>query len=225
MVDFIGIERIQELVTRRGTARFIEELAGEIEADFLRWRVFDKSPRHATHSPGGVIELMAGLGRTAVRLQVRERTPAEHRGGAAHGDGVRSPGGCSDRLPAAACGADPHHGAAHRRNLGTGGPPHGPPGQPRDGPDRQRRAERIPDHRLPSHARHPRSAAVRHRCRCEPPSSSTISHGCSYRTCRCSAAGRPRRPCRAPISSRPSTGRQAQRHDSDTADDHRGRTP
>src|ERR1700716_1315237 len=58
MVNFIGIERIQELVARRGTARFIEELAGEIEADFLRWSVFDKSPRHATHSPVGVIELM-----------------------------------------------------------------------------------------------------------------------------------------------------------------------
>ena len=58
MVDFIGIERIQALVARRGVARFIEELAGEIEADFLRWSVFDKSPRHATHSPVGVIELM-----------------------------------------------------------------------------------------------------------------------------------------------------------------------
>ena len=35
MVDFIGIERIQELVARRGAARFIEELAREIAADFL----------------------------------------------------------------------------------------------------------------------------------------------------------------------------------------------
>lgn len=58
MVDFIGIERIQELVARRGAARFIEELGGEIEADFLRWESFDKSPRHASHSPVGVIELM-----------------------------------------------------------------------------------------------------------------------------------------------------------------------
>jgi ornithine cyclodeaminase len=58
MVDFIGIERIQELVARRGAARFIEELAGEIEADFLRWDCFDKSARHASHSPVGVIELM-----------------------------------------------------------------------------------------------------------------------------------------------------------------------
>src|SRR5437879_12852566 len=58
MVDFIGIGRIQELVGRRGAARFVEELAAEIEAAFLRWSAFDKSPRHATHSPLGVIELM-----------------------------------------------------------------------------------------------------------------------------------------------------------------------
>ena len=58
MVDFIGIERVRELVGRRGAARFIEELAGEIEADYLRWGEFDKSPRHATHSSVGVIELM-----------------------------------------------------------------------------------------------------------------------------------------------------------------------
>ena len=58
MVDFIGIERVQQLVARRGPARFMEELAGEIEADFLRWGEFDKSARHATHSPVGVIELM-----------------------------------------------------------------------------------------------------------------------------------------------------------------------
>jgi ornithine cyclodeaminase len=58
MVDFIGIGRVQELVSRRGAARFIEELTREIESDFLRWNDFEKSPRHASHSPGGVIELM-----------------------------------------------------------------------------------------------------------------------------------------------------------------------
>lgn len=58
MVDFTGIERVRELVQRRGTAAFIEELAGEIEADYRRWPDFDKSPRHAVHSPLGVIELM-----------------------------------------------------------------------------------------------------------------------------------------------------------------------
>jgi ornithine cyclodeaminase len=58
MVDFIGIERVQELVAKKGAARFIEELAREIEADFMRWEAFEKSPRHASHSAVGVIELM-----------------------------------------------------------------------------------------------------------------------------------------------------------------------
>jgi ornithine cyclodeaminase len=58
MVDYIGIERVQELLSRVGPARFIEGLAAEIEADYRRWREFDKSPRHATHSSVGVIELM-----------------------------------------------------------------------------------------------------------------------------------------------------------------------
>lgn len=58
MVDYIGVERVQELVSRIGPARFIEELAAEIEADYRRWDEFDKSPRHATHSAVGVIELM-----------------------------------------------------------------------------------------------------------------------------------------------------------------------
>src|ERR1700751_788636 len=53
MVDFIGIERIQELVSRWGAARFIEELAREIESDFLRWSEFEKSPRHGSNSSVG----------------------------------------------------------------------------------------------------------------------------------------------------------------------------
>jgi ornithine cyclodeaminase len=58
MVHYIGVERIQELLSRIGPARFIEELAAEIQADYRRWREFDKSARHATHSDVGVIELM-----------------------------------------------------------------------------------------------------------------------------------------------------------------------
>jgi len=58
MVDYIGIERLQELVQRVGLARFIEGLAAEIESDYRRWEQFDKSARHAIHSPVGVIELM-----------------------------------------------------------------------------------------------------------------------------------------------------------------------
>jgi ornithine cyclodeaminase len=58
MVDYIGIADIQRIVGHTGPALFIEGLAAEIEADYRRWGEFDKSARHAIHSPGGVIELM-----------------------------------------------------------------------------------------------------------------------------------------------------------------------
>ncbi len=58
MVDYIGIDGIQRIVARTGATTFIEGLALEIESDYRRWGEFDKSARHAIHSPGGVIELM-----------------------------------------------------------------------------------------------------------------------------------------------------------------------
>jgi ornithine cyclodeaminase len=58
MVDYIGTARVRELVSRKGAGCFIEELAGEIEADYLRWNEFEKSARLASHSSDGVIELM-----------------------------------------------------------------------------------------------------------------------------------------------------------------------
>jgi len=58
MVSYIGTERLRRLVARKGVAPFIEALAGEIEADYRRWGEFEKTARHASHSPEGVIELM-----------------------------------------------------------------------------------------------------------------------------------------------------------------------
>ncbi len=58
MVNYIGTRRIRELVAKVGAARFMETLAGEIDADYRRWSEFEKSARHASHSAVGVIELM-----------------------------------------------------------------------------------------------------------------------------------------------------------------------
>jgi ornithine cyclodeaminase len=58
MVDYIGTARLRELVSGIGPARFIEALAGEIDADYRRWDEFEKSARLASHSAAGVIELM-----------------------------------------------------------------------------------------------------------------------------------------------------------------------
>jgi ornithine cyclodeaminase len=58
MVDYIGTARLRDLLSGIGAGRFIEELAGEIAADYQRWDQFEKSPRLASHSSVGVIELM-----------------------------------------------------------------------------------------------------------------------------------------------------------------------
>lgn len=58
MVNYIGVSDIQRLVANLGIATFIERLAGEIENDYRRWGEFEKSARLASHSAGGVIELM-----------------------------------------------------------------------------------------------------------------------------------------------------------------------
>jgi ornithine cyclodeaminase len=49
---------MMELVLAVGVEQFLLELAEFIKADFLRWEDFDKTPRLASHSIDGVIELM-----------------------------------------------------------------------------------------------------------------------------------------------------------------------
>lgn len=57
-VPFVSVDNMMRLVNRLGIETMLRELAGYIEADFLRWPEFDKTPRVAAHSPEGVIELM-----------------------------------------------------------------------------------------------------------------------------------------------------------------------
>ena len=117
MVDFIGIERVRELVARRGAARFIEELAQEIEADFVRWDAFEKSPRHASHSQVGVIELMPACDGRLYAFKYVNGHPKNTARGPADRDRLRRAGRRRDRLPAAAVRADADHRAAHRGHL------------------------------------------------------------------------------------------------------------
>ncbi|WP_138466748.1 ornithine cyclodeaminase [Poseidonocella sp. HB161398] len=57
-VPFVSVDNMMRLVQSIGPETFLTELAGFIEADFRRWPDFDKTPRVASHSPDGVIELM-----------------------------------------------------------------------------------------------------------------------------------------------------------------------
>ena len=49
---------VSRIVAAQGLPAFLARLVDYLEADFRRWPDFDKSPRSAAHSDGGVIELM-----------------------------------------------------------------------------------------------------------------------------------------------------------------------
>ena len=57
-VPFVSVQNMMNLTHHIGLETMLRGLAGEIEADFKRWEQFDKTPRVASHSDVGVIELM-----------------------------------------------------------------------------------------------------------------------------------------------------------------------
>ena len=58
MVNYLGVNSVRELVRQVGLAHFLQRLVDAMDSDYRRWEQFDKSARHAIHSPVGVIELM-----------------------------------------------------------------------------------------------------------------------------------------------------------------------
>ncbi|MDD9716444.1 ornithine cyclodeaminase [Dinoroseobacter sp. PD6] len=57
-IRFVSVENMMKLVHSIGIETMLRDLARYIEDDFRRWEKFDKTPRVASHSPEGVIELM-----------------------------------------------------------------------------------------------------------------------------------------------------------------------
>ena len=58
IVPFVSVDSMMKLVLAIGIDRFLTDLVAYIEEDFRRWEIFDKTPRVASHSVDGVIELM-----------------------------------------------------------------------------------------------------------------------------------------------------------------------
>ena len=58
MVPFVSVDRMMKMVNQIGIEDVLIGLAETIEQDFRRWDLFDKTPRIASHSAEGVIELM-----------------------------------------------------------------------------------------------------------------------------------------------------------------------
>jgi ornithine cyclodeaminase len=57
-VPFISVDDMMNLIHRIGIREMIAGISRYIEEDFARWQQFDKTPRVASHSPEGVIEVM-----------------------------------------------------------------------------------------------------------------------------------------------------------------------
>ena len=55
---FLSPQDVANLISRQSLASTLQGMAAYIAQDFLRWKCFDKAPRVASHSAGGVIELM-----------------------------------------------------------------------------------------------------------------------------------------------------------------------
>lgn len=58
MVKIISIDDVRTILQRVPLREFFLELIVRLRKDFARWPEFLKTPRHATHYPHGVIELM-----------------------------------------------------------------------------------------------------------------------------------------------------------------------
>ena len=58
MIHYVSVENMVALIKDKGVEAIITAIADAIEADFKRWKDFDKQPRIAAHSDLGVIELM-----------------------------------------------------------------------------------------------------------------------------------------------------------------------
>ena len=58
MVPFVSVENMMKLIHSIGPRQMIAGIAEYVESDFRRWELFDKTPRVASHSTEGVIELM-----------------------------------------------------------------------------------------------------------------------------------------------------------------------
>ncbi|WIY24447.1 ornithine cyclodeaminase [Parasedimentitalea psychrophila] len=58
LVPFVSVDNMMRLIHHVGLEQMLRDLAGYVEDDFKRWELFDKTPRVASHSDVGVIELM-----------------------------------------------------------------------------------------------------------------------------------------------------------------------
>ncbi len=78
---YLSAPALIRLVRRKGLSACIAGIADRIEADYRRWNVFEKSPRVASHSSVGVIELMPIADAAQFAFKYVNGHPSNHRHG------------------------------------------------------------------------------------------------------------------------------------------------
>lgn len=81
LVPFVSVAEMMALIHRIGLETALCDLTERLEADFRRWPAFDKTPRVASHSEIGVIELMPTSDGTRYAFKYVNGHPANTRAG------------------------------------------------------------------------------------------------------------------------------------------------
>ena len=121
LVPFVSVDNMMKLVLKLGIERVMVDLAAEIEADFRRWPLFDKTPRVASHSDVGVIELMPTSDGETYGFKYVNGHPANMKQGLQTVTAFGLLADVATGYPVLAVGNDHPDRAAHRRHLGHGG--------------------------------------------------------------------------------------------------------
>ncbi len=81
MTTILTPQDVAHIVQRVGLPDLLRRLVNYLEADYLRWAEFDKTPRVAAHSPDGVIELMPIADASLYSFKYVNGHPKNHRVG------------------------------------------------------------------------------------------------------------------------------------------------
>ncbi len=81
MTTVLTPQDVARIVQRVGLPDLLRRLVSYLEADYLRWAEFDKTPRVAAHSPDGVIELMPIADASLYSFKYVNGHPKNHRFG------------------------------------------------------------------------------------------------------------------------------------------------
>lgn len=76
---FLSAECAARMIKHKGLAVCLERMAAYLVEDYRRWREFDKTPRVASHSSDGVIELMPIADRRLYAFKYVNGHPKNHR--------------------------------------------------------------------------------------------------------------------------------------------------